>query len=229
MEKNYLDFINGIFAGTQDGQRSRQMKNPIITAIENRASTNLFDAGKTLTDAQIEELANLATRAPTAYNLQNWRFIAVRNAEAKARLQASAYGQAKVAEAAVTYIVCGQLPVSTVMEERLRPSVEAGLMPSDMIGAWTKAVEDSYGGNAQMQRDEAIRTATLGAAFLMFAAEAHGLATGPMVGFDPVVVAREFNLAANEIPVVLIAVGHARAGNWPQKPRLPVSQVLEFA
>ncbi|RMC38080.1 nitroreductase family protein [Paracoccus alkanivorans] len=205
------------------------MKNPIITAIENRVSTNLFDAGKALTDAQIEELASLATRAPTAYNLQNWRFIAARSAEAKARLQAAAYGQTKVAEAAVTYIICGQHPVSAVMEERLQPSVEAGFMPSDMIGAWTKAVEDNYGGNAQMQRDEAIRTATLGAAFLMFAAEAHGLATGPMVGFDPEIVAREFNLAANEIPVVLIAVGYAREGNWPQKPRLPLSQVLDFA
>lgn len=205
------------------------MKNPIITAIENRVSTNLFDAGRALTDAQIEDLASLATRAPTAYNLQNWRFIAIRSAGAKARLQAAAYGQAKVTEAAATFIVCGQRPESAVMEERLQPSVEAGFMPSGMIGAWMKAVEDSYGGNAQMQRDEAIRTATLGAAFLMFAAEAHGLATGPMVGFDPEVVAREFRLAANEIPVVLVAVGYAREGNWPQKPRLPVSQVLELA
>ncbi|SIT17359.1 nitroreductase family protein [Paracoccus saliphilus] len=205
------------------------MNNPIVTAIENRVSTNLFDAGKALTDAQIVELTSLATRAPTAYNLQNWRFIAVRSAEAKTRLQAAAYGQAKVTEAAVTYIVCGQRPVSKVMEERLQPSVEAGFMPSDLIGAWTKAVEDSYSGNAQMQRDEAVRTATLGAAFLMFAAEAFGLTTGPMVGFDPEAVAREFNLATSEIPVVLIAVGHAREGNWPQKPRLPVSQVLEFA
>lgn len=203
------------------------MKNPIVAAIENRVSTNLFDAGKALADAQIEELTRLATRAPTAYNLQNWRFIAVRTPEAKARLQAAAYGQAKVTEAAVTYIVCGQLPSHTVMEERLRPSVEAGFMPAGTLKAWAAAVEESYRDNPQKQRDEAVRTATLGAAFLMFAAEAYGLATGPMVGFDPMVVARQFTLAADEIPVVLVAVGHAREGNWPQKPRLPVARILE--
>ncbi|OHV77913.1 nitroreductase family protein [Ensifer sp. LCM 4579] len=203
------------------------MKNPIIAAIEGRVSTNLFDAEKALTDEQIEELTRLATRAPTAYNLQNWRFIAVRTAEAKARLRAAAYGQAKVTEAAVTYIVCGQLPSHTVVDGRLRPSVEAGFMPATMVGAWAEAVESTYSDNPQMQRDEAVRTATLGAAFLMFAAEAYGLATGPMVGFDPTAVARQFGLAADDIPVVLIAVGYAREGNWPQKPRLPVSRVLE--
>lgn len=203
------------------------MKNPIISAIENRVSTNLFDGEKAVADEQIEELIRLATRAPTAYNLQNWRFIAVRTPEAKARLQAAAYAQAKVAEAAVTYIVCGQMPSHRIVEDRLRPSVEAGLMPAEMAGAWAGAVESTYDDNPQMQRDEAVRTATLGAAFLMFAAEAHGLATGPMVGFDPEAVARQFGLAADEIPVVLVAVGHARDGNWPQKPRLPVTRVLE--
>ncbi|WP_338048971.1 nitroreductase family protein [Rhodoligotrophos defluvii] len=73
------------------------MKNPIIAAIESRVSANLFDAERALSDEHIEELTRLATRAPTAYNLQNWRFIAVRTPEAKARLQAAAYGQAKVA------------------------------------------------------------------------------------------------------------------------------------
>lgn len=203
------------------------MKNPIIAAIEGRASINLFDAAKALTHERIEELARLATHAPTAYNLQNWRFVAVATPEAKARLQAAAYGQAKVAEAAVTYIVCGRLPSHTTVEECLQPSVEAGLMSAETVGAWAEAVAVTYGGNPQMQRDEAVRTATLGAAFLMFAAQAYGLATGPMVGFDPAAVAREFGLAADEIPVVLIAVGYAREGNWPQKPRLPVSRVLE--
>jgi hypothetical protein len=50
-----------------------------------------------------------------------------------------------------------------------------------------------------------------------------------MIGFDFDAVAREFGLAANEIPVMLLSVGPERPGNWPQKPRLPVHDVLEFA
>ena len=203
------------------------MNNAIIEAIESRISTNLFDAARPLSDVQIRELVRLATRAPSAYNLQNWRFIAVRTPEAKSRLQAAAYGQEKVSEAGVTYIVCGQLPSHDVVEHRLRPSVEAGFMPEETIGAWAEAVGRTYAGNRQMQRDEAIRTASLGAAFLMFAAQAHGFASGPMVGFDPQAVSAQFGLSEDEIPVVLVAVGHPRDGNWPQKPRLPIDLVLK--
>jgi len=76
------------------------MTNPAIALIERRVSANRFDAGHALTDAEIEELTRLATRAPTAYDLQNWRFFAVRTPEAKARLRALAHGQAKVLEIA---------------------------------------------------------------------------------------------------------------------------------
>src|SRR5262249_22932681 len=40
--------------------------------------------------------------------LQNWRFIAVRTPEAKARLRPIAWYQPAITEAAVTFIVCGQ-------------------------------------------------------------------------------------------------------------------------
>jgi nitroreductase len=202
--------------------------NPLIDAIERRISTNLFDSSQAISDDQINELVRLATRAPTAFNLQNWRFIAVRTPEAKARLRKVAYDQAKVTDAAVTFIICGQLPAHEVMADRLRPSVEAGFMPPHIMQSWERGAESLYFEQPQMQRDEAIRTATFGAATLIFAAEAHGLASGAMVGFDPVGVAREFELTSDEVPVVLLTVGYPAAGNWPQKPRRPVSQVLDL-
>lgn len=68
-------------------------------------SADRFDADHALTDTEIKELSRLATRAPSAYNLQNWRFVAVRTPEAKARLRSLAHGQAKVADTAVTILV----------------------------------------------------------------------------------------------------------------------------
>jgi hypothetical protein len=41
-------------------------------------------------------------------------------------------------------------------------------------------------------------------------------------------VHREFGLAEDEVPVLLLSVGAERAGNWAQKPRLPVADVLDF-
>lgn len=204
------------------------MSHPAIALIERRVSANLFDASHNLTDSQIEDLVRLATRAPTAYNLQNWRFVAVRTAEAKARLRDLAFGQNKVSDAAVTFIICGQFPDHETLAERLRPFVETGRMTLATASGWQQSVRAQYVDPGKA-RDEAVRSASLGAATLIYAAEAMDLVSGPVGGFDAEAVAREFGLAGNEIPVMLLPVGRAAAENWPQKPRRPLAEVLQLS
>jgi nitroreductase len=216
-----------IVAVSQTLNADDTMTNPTISLIERRVSANFFDASHSITNAEIGELVRFATRAPTAYNLQNWRFIAVHTAEAKARLRALAWNQPKIEGAAVTFIVCGVLPDAETLPERLQPSVAAGFMPADMPSAWQATARAQYA-DPQMARDEAVRSATLGAATLIHAAESLDLASGPMVGFDAEGVARAFGLRSNEVPALLVAVGRAASGNWPQKPRRPLAEVLEI-
>lgn len=203
------------------------MTNPTIALIEKRSSANRFDASHALSDTEIEDLARLATRAPSAYNLQNWRLIAVRSLEAKARLRMLAHGQAKVEDAAVTFIVCGVLPDPWTIQGRLLPSVKAGFMPAEMPSAWEAGAITQYG-DPRVARDEAVRSASLAAGTLVLAATALGLVSGPMVGFDAEGVRGEFGLEADELPVMLVAVGRPAPGNWPQKPRRPLVEVLEI-
>jgi nitroreductase len=99
------------------------MNTSVIEAIERQKTTNLYDASKSIPDDEIRELVRLATFSPTAFHLQNWRFIAVRSPEAKARLRAVAADQPKVTEAAVTFIMVGELAVADVMADRLAGSV----------------------------------------------------------------------------------------------------------
>lgn len=205
------------------------MSHPVIAAIEERRTTVLFDPTRSLDDAQIAELVGLATRAPTAFNLQNWRFIAVRTPSAKARLRAVAWDQAKITEAAVTFIMVGQLADHAAMPARLEPAVAAGIMPAAMVPGWEAGAKSLYFEQPQRSRDEAVRTATFGAGTLILAAHAMGLGAGPMIGFDPEAVAHEFDLAPDEIPVMLVAVGYGTAENWPQKPRRPLTEVLTYA
>lgn len=204
------------------------MSNPTITLIEQRISANLFDKSHSLADPEIEALVRLATRAPTAYNLQNWRFIAVRSSELKEKLRNLAYGQAKVTEAAVTFIICGVLPDHSALDQRLKPFVESGHMAAAIATSWRDGARQKYA-DPQAARDEALRSATLGAATLIYAAEAMGLVSGPMIGFDAAGVAHEFGLASNEVPAMLLPVGRAAPGNWPQKPRRPLSEVLQIS
>ena len=64
---------------------------------------------------------------------------------------------------------------------------------------------------------------------LMYAAHGKGLVSGAMIGFDPAAVSAECKLAADEIPVMLIAVGRPAPGNWPRKVRRAVADVVSFS
>lgn len=201
----------------------------IASLLEARISADKFQASRDLSDDDIGELVRLATLAPSAFNFQNWRFIAVRSPEAKQRLKAVAYGQQKIVDAAVTFIVCGTLQAHLQLQQALAPSVEAGILAPALVDGWVSAAGSAHSANPQLQRDEAMRSASLAAMTLMLAAQGMGLASCPMSGFDAGGVAREFALSADEVPVMLVAVGDADDGNWPRKRRKPLAQVLAFA
>lgn len=199
---------------------------PIQTAIEQRSAVQHFDPAREIDDAQVRELVRLATLAPSAYNFQNWRFVAVRSREARERLKAVAYGQPKIADAPLTLIVVGTLRAHATLAARVAPSVAAGILTPATAEGWVAMAAGSHEGNVTLQRDEAFRSATLAAMTLMLAAQGMGLGTGPMSGFDPAGVSAAFGLGADEVPVMLIAVGHPLPGNAPQKPRRAVDEVL---
>ncbi len=204
------------------------MTHPTLELIVQRTSINRFDTSYAIDDATIRELVRYASEAPSANNFQNWRFIAVRTPAQKARLCEMAYGQKKVEEASVTFIVCGRLRPHLGLRNAMQPFMAAGHVDAAAVDAMVESATRGYADDLQMQRDEAIRSAALAAMTLMLAAQAMGLVSGPMIGFDPAQVRAGFGLGADEIPALLVTVGRPAPGNWPRKPRRPVSDVLDI-
>ncbi len=198
-----------------------------LSLIKQRISANKFDTTKTLSEDEVKELVFYATQAPSSFNLQHWRFVAVTEPSAKERLKAVAFNQQKVVDAAVTFIVLGDLDGHLKLPDILSRSVQEGIIAQDLADTWVEMADQMYA-NALRARDEAIRSASLAAMTLMIAAEAKGLVSGPMIGFDPIGVKREFNISEHYVPVMLVTVGYAAPGNWPRKPRLHVDEVLAF-
>ncbi|MEN9230181.1 MAG: nitroreductase family protein [Thermostichus sp. DG02_5_bins_236] len=199
-----------------------------LTALKERISANKFDTGRSLSAAEIKELVAYATEAPSAYNIQHWRFVAVTEPDAKERLKSVAYNQQKVADAPVVFIILGDLQGYEKMPQIVDQTVAAGILPAEKGEGWVKMAQGSYLNNPTLARDEAIRSGAMAAMALMIAAQAKGLVSGPMIGFDPEGVKREFNILNRYVPVMLLPVGYAAPGNWPRKPRLSVDEVLAF-
>ncbi|GIC75453.1 nitroreductase family protein [Moritella sp. F3] len=203
-------------------------KNQVLNTMKERRSINTFESSTFISDAKIEQITQYATLAPSAFNLQNWQFTAVKSQDAKTQLKGLAYGQQKVEDAAVVFIVSGLLKPQQLIEHSLKASAENDVLTTEVIEGWIGAVNSMYSENPEMQRDEAIRTASLASMNLMLAAQALGFVSCPMIGFDPAGVKDAFSLPENAVPVMLIPVGFAVEGNWPQKPRLAVNEVLNI-
>ncbi|HKQ60910.1 MAG TPA: nitroreductase family protein [Candidatus Polarisedimenticolaceae bacterium] len=207
---------------------SESAEHACLTLIRGRRSAENFDAARPLDEAQLRELIEDATHAPSSFNLQHWRFVAVRRAEDKQRLRAAAYQQRQVSEAAVTLILLGDLRATERLAEVLERAVEAGVLAAGKAAAWVRQAAEIYA-EPQAARDEAIRSCSLAAMTLMLAAEARGLKVSPLTGFEPERVRAEFGIGARYLPVMLLCVGHAAPGGESRRlPRLSVEEILRF-
>ncbi|MDX1389341.1 MAG: nitroreductase family protein [Acidobacteriota bacterium] len=200
---------------------------PVIALLYGRVSATSFDRERGLSEGLIRELIRDATQAPSSFNIQHWRFVCVRTPEDKKRLRELAYGQPEVEDAAVTFIVLGDVRAHERLDEILRPSVEAGLITRRSADRWIETSNRAYS-VPQMARDEAIRSATLAAANLMMSAAARGLVSAPMIGFDSEGVKTTFEIGERYLPVMLLSVGHPGDDNPERKVRLDVDDVLAF-
>lgn len=83
----------------------------VYEAINSRASVRAFTR-EDVPEETVSRLLEAAVRAPTAGNLQPWRFFVVRDLDARSGLAEAAWGQAVVKSAPVVIVVCADLDVS---------------------------------------------------------------------------------------------------------------------
>jgi nitroreductase len=199
----------------------------IARLIRRRISGEKFDPEHVLTDEEIRSLAEVGGESPSSFHLQHWRFVAVREREDKERLCRASFGQHQVADAAVTFIVLGDLRATEHLPEIMDLTVARGAIPPGKAAAWIDNARKIYS-DPRVARDEAIRSGSLAAMLMILEAEERGLATCPISGFDPPTVMREFGIPDRYVPVMLLAVGRAAQTPVPRKPRLPVEELLRF-
>lgn len=200
----------------------------VLGALRERVSRDQFDPTRSLEEKDVRELVEAATHAPSSYNLQHWRFLALTRPEDKARLKGVAYNQQKVEDASVAIVVLGDLRAHELLSEALAPEVASGAMPKAVADAWVSQAARSYGSDPARAREEAVRSGSLAAMALMLAAHARGLASAPMIGFDPVQLRREFQIPERYVPVMLVVLGYPSEKPQKQRARFPVDRVLSF-
>ena len=190
--------------------------------VSGRRSVKKYDPAHIISNKELKTLFSQVVLSPSSFNLQHWRFVVVRDPAGKARLKEAAFHQEQVETASATIVVVGKL---TAHEEAPQIYADAPKQVREMM---IPMIRDFYADHPRLQRDEAIRSASLAAMTLMYAAYEMGYATGPMIGFDPEAVSRLIGLDDQHIPVMLVVIGKQVGDIRPRDYRHPLTRVVKL-
>ena len=193
----------------------------VSEAIAARRAVKAFDPEHRMTDAEIDRLMELAMLAPTAFNLQNWRFVLVTDPELRQRIKAAAWDQAQVTDASILVILTADLKAWEKAPQRYWR-----LAVKPLQDFMVPAIDQYYRGREQVQRDEAMRSCGIAAQTLMLAAKEMGCDSCPMDGFDFDAVAKLINLPADHVIAMFVAVGKAIQPAYPRSGPLQMPEVV---
>jgi len=192
-----------------------------FAAIEGRRAVKHYDPNHKLTAEEEQKLLSLAVLAPTAFNIQNWRFVVLRDPELRRQVREVAWGQAQVTDASLLIVMCADLKAWERDPARYwrnaPPEVQAFMVP---------AIDQYYRGRDQVSRDEAMRSCGIAAQTIMLAAKAMGYESCPMDGFDYDAVGKLINLPEDHAVAMFVAVGKPLEPARSRGGQLPLEEVF---
>ena len=190
-------------------------------AIEKRRAVKRFDPDYIIPEEDERRLFELTLLSPTAFNIQHWRFLVVRDPELREEIRAVTWGQPQITEASLLVVICAD-----VQAWRKRPDRYWSHAPDEQREGILEAIWMYYEDNPQRQRDEALRSCGIAAQTLMLAATAMGYESCPMDLSDFDAVAELIDLPEDHLIALFVAIGRGTEAPWPRGGKLPYEEVV---
>lgn len=185
------------------------MEKGLSQAIAQRRATPSFD-GSPLPEGDLKRILEAGLQAPSGYNMQPWRFVVVRSEEQKRRLRGASFNQAKVEEASVVIVACGDADGwrNGDLEEMLRLGRDGG-MPEN-YSEQAKFNIPNYLSNHPDFPMWLNRHVMIAFTTMMLMAEVLGYDTAPMEGFEEDRISEVLKLPLSYHVVALLAIGRLK-------------------
>ncbi|MCE9633541.1 MAG: nitroreductase family protein [Methylophilales bacterium] len=193
----------------------------VTDTIQARRAVKAYDPDHRISDAEVEKLMSLAMLSPTAFNIQNWRFVTVRDPELRKKIRAASWDQAQVTDASLLVILTADLK-----SWEKNPSRYWANAPKPVHDYLVPAIGQYYKGYEAVQRDEAMRSCGMAAMTLMLAAKEMGYDSCPMDGFDFDAVGQLIHLPQDHIISMFVVIGKGIKEPWPRGGQLSINEVV---
>ncbi len=192
-----------------------------LDAIAQRRAIKHYDPTHVMSPQEEHTLLNAALQAPTAFNIQNWRFVVVKDKALRQQIRTCAWDQTQVTDASLLIVLCANLKAWDQEPSRYWKNA-----PQAVADILVPAIDQYYRGKEQVQRDEAMRSCGIAAQTLMLAAKSMGYDSCPMDGFDFDAVGKLINLPADHAIAMFVVVGKGTQPAWPKPGQLPMNDVV---
>ena len=192
-----------------------------IDAIRTRRAVKQYDPDHCMSETEVNELLSLAVLSPTAFNIQNWRFVVITDQELKQQIREVAWDQSQVTDSSLFIVLCADLKSWEKQPERYWINA-----PQEVQEFILPAIDNYYRGKDQVQRDEAMRSCGIAAQTLMLAATALGYQSCPMDGFDFEKVAKLIRLPDDHVIALFVAIGKGTQEANPRGGQLDLDHVV---
>jgi len=196
-----------------------------------RRSVKVYDPEVKISREEMTEILTEATRAPSAINMQPWRFLVIDSVEGKEKLAPLAsFNQSQVLTSSAVIAVFYDANNIEYIDEIYGKAVELGYMPQDIMELNLQQAKSYYANISSSDlRDMNLIDSGIVSMQLMLVARAHGYDTNPMAGYDKERIAEVFGLHKDRFqPVMLISIGKAAKEGYPSY-RLPVETITTWA
>jgi nitroreductase len=193
----------------------------VSTAIETRRSVKAFDPNHRMSEQDADRLLSLAMLSPTAFNIQNWRFVVVRDPALRKEIRKLSKDQAQVTDASLFIVLCGDLKAWSRDTARYWRTA-----PDDVREVLVFLIEQYYAGRDQVERDEVMRSCGIAAMSLMLAAREMGYDSCPMDLAELDEVGKLLNLPEDHVVAMFVAIGKGIKEPWPRGGQLPKEEVV---
>ncbi|SEM54114.1 Nitroreductase [Mesobacillus persicus] len=192
-------------------------------AIESRHSIRRF-VQEPLPKEDLNQIFELVRLAPSAWNLQPWRFHVVTDSDLKEKLQEAAYGQQQVTSApAVILAISDMEDVLANLTETVHPG-----LPDDRKQQEVANLSSIFGGMSVEERAQWGLTQTnIALGFLLLAIEGLGYSSVPMLGFDQEKVKELLDLPEHIKFASMVPFGRADAEGYEHH-RLALDKTVTF-
>lgn len=191
-----------------------------------RQSVKSFDADFELSKEQIADLIDKANRAPSAWNLQHWKYLVVHSKEAKEQLLPLAFYQSQIKESSATIIILADREAHTNNDLIFNRDIAEGRMTEAIKEQLDKQIESAYQ-TPEYRFESALVNSSLAAMQLINAATLAGLGSCPIGGFNRTALMETFHIEERYLPTMLITIGKT-AKKPRESARLSVEETATF-